>query len=225
MTSWRSDVTAYLRQQAELFGSDFYLEETRVTQLQPCLTLDQLRAQVAVCRRCALADLRTQTVFGCGDPASSLLFVGEAPGEQEDRQGVPFVGRAGQLLNNLLAEAGIRRSAVYIANVLKCRPPNNRDPLPEEVERCEPYLKQQIALLAPQLIVCLGRIAARTLLKIEATLGAMREQTFRYEGCELVVTYHPSALLRNPGLQPAARQDFARIKSFITPTDGASRGQ
>jgi len=158
----------------------------------------ELKQAVASCMSCALHATRTQTVFGVGDERAEWLLVGEAPGAEEDRLGEPFVGQAGKLLDNMLAALGLRRGEnVYIANVLKCRPPGNRNPEPEEVARCTPYLQRQIALIRPKLIVAMGRFAAQTLLASDATIASLRGRVHRYAGVPLVVTYHPAYLLRN----------------------------
>jgi uracil-DNA glycosylase family 4 len=169
-----------------------------------------LERAVAGCTRCGLAASRTQTVFGVGDRGARWLVVGEAPGAEEDRQGEPFVGRAGQLLNSMLRGVGLAREQVFIANVLKCRPPGNRDPLPEEVRCCMPYLHRQIALIAPALILCVGRIAAQNLLATEVPIGKLRGQVHELEpfGIPVVVTYHPAYLLRSPGEKRKAWDDL-----------------
>jgi len=157
-----------------------------------------LKATVRSCTVCPLRAGCTQTVFGVGDENADWLLVGEAPGAEEDRLGEPFVGQAGRLLDNMLAALSLRRGEnVYIANVLKCRPPGNRNPEPGEVAACSPYLKRQIRLIQPKLIVAMGRFAAQTLLHTEATIGSLRGQVHAYEGVPLVVTYHPAYLLRN----------------------------
>lgn len=160
----------------------------------------QLRSEVAACTRCELHRNRTQTVFGVGDINADWLIIGEAPGAEEDRQGEPFVGRAGKLLNSMLQAIGLKREQVFIANILKCRPPNNRDPEPEEVICCEPYLKKQIEWIQPKIILALGRIAAQNLLKVETPIGKMRGQCYEYPDPKVpvVVTYHPAYLLRSP---------------------------
>ncbi len=172
--------------------------------------LDALELQVADCRACELADTRTHTVFGVGNPRAAWMLVGEAPGAEEDRRGEPFVGRAGQLLNAMLAAAGRSRDEVYIANVLKCRPPNNRDPLGEEVVQCAPYLHRQIRLVQPALIIALGRFAAQALLKTHDPIGKLRGRVHRHPetGVPLVVTYHPAYLLRSPLEKRKAWQDL-----------------
>jgi DNA polymerase len=174
----------------------------------------ELRARVAACTRCALCNTRTQTVFGVGSQTADWLIVGEAPGAEEDRQGEPFVGRAGQLLNSMLRAIGLTREQVYIANVLKCRPPGNRDPSASEAAECLPYLEQQIALLKPKIMLAVGRIASQNLLRTEVTLGRLRQQVHRFglSQVPLVVTYHPAYLLRTPADKRKAWDDlkFAR---------------
>ncbi len=158
----------------------------------------ELKHEVARCTACGLHKTRTQTVFGVGDERAEWLLVGEAPGAEEDRLGEPFVGQAGKLLDNMLAALGLERGKnVYIANVLKCRPPGNRNPEPEEVARCSPFLVRQIELLQPKLIVAMGRFAAQTLLSSDASIASLRGRVHRYHGVPLVVTYHPAYLLRN----------------------------
>ncbi|MBM5811455.1 MAG: uracil-DNA glycosylase [Gammaproteobacteria bacterium] len=158
----------------------------------------ELAAAVAGCTLCALHRTRTHTVFGTGDRQARLLVVGEAPGAEEDRQGEPFVGRAGQLLNSMLRAAGFARAEVYIANVLKCRPPDNRDPNSEEAALCLPYLRRQIELVRPRVLLCVGRIAAQRLLGVETPLARLRGQVHELGGVPVVVTYHPAYLLRSP---------------------------
>lgn len=173
-----------------------------------------LEQAVRACTRCPLHKTRTQAVFGVGNKSAEWLVIGEAPGADEDRQGEPFVGRAGQLLTSMLKALGLAREQVYIANILKSRPPNNRDPLPEEVAACEPYLKQQIALIRPKIILAVGRIAAQNLLKTDTKIGALRGQRHTCPGTEIpvVVTYHPAYLLRSPLEKRKAWEDlkFAR---------------
>ncbi len=174
----------------------------------------ELRAAVAACVRCPLSATRTQTVFGVGSVEATWLIVGEAPGAEEDRQGEPFVGRAGQLLNAMLRAIGLEREQVFIANVLKCRPPHNRDPAPLEVAQCLPYLERQIALLRPRIMLAVGRISAQNLLKTDVPLGRLRGQVhhFGISRVPLVVTYHPAYLLREPAQKRKAWEDlqFAR---------------
>ncbi len=185
---------------------------TAATELMDWEALEQA---VRSCARCRLHEGRTRTVFGTGSRQARWMFVGEAPGAEEDRQGEPFVGRAGQLLDAMLFAAGLGRGEVYIANVLKCRPPNNRDPQPDEVEQCEPYLLRQIELIRPQLIIALGRHAAHSLLKTELALGKLRGQRLDYHGIPLIVTYHPAYLLRNPADKRKVWEDLRRARSII----------
>lgn len=162
------------------------------------LDWEALTERVAGCRLCGLCEKRTQTVFGVGDREADWLLVGEAPGQQEDLQGEPFVGQAGKLLDNMLRASALRRGEnVYIANVLKCRPPNNRDPEPAEVASCEPYLKRQVALLKPRVIVVMGRFAAQSILRTQASIASLRGRVHEYEGVPVIVTYHPAYLLRS----------------------------
>jgi DNA polymerase len=157
----------------------------------------ELKQAVPACTACGLHKSRMQTVFGVGDENADWMLIGEAPGAEEDRLGDPFVGQAGKLLDNMLAAIGLKRGEnVYIANVLKCRPPGNRNPEPGEVEKCTPFLKRQIALIQPKLIIAMGRFAAQTLLASDASIASMRGRVFRYEGVPLIVTYHPAYLLR-----------------------------
>jgi DNA polymerase len=173
-----------------------------------------LREMVSTCTACDLCKTRTQTVFGVGNARAEWLIIGEAPGAEEDRQGEPFVGRAGQLLNAMLLAIGLPRETVFIANVLKCRPPGNRDPKPEEVSRCLPYLSAQIALLKPKIMLAVGRIAAQNLLATDAPLSRLRGKlhAFGAANTPLVITYHPAYLLRTPGDKRKAWDDlkFAR---------------
>lgn len=169
-----------------------------------------LRQRVTKCQQCELHRERTQTVFGVGDHNADWLIIGEAPGAEEDKQGEPFVGRAGKLLNSMLFALGLQREQVFIANILKCRPPNNRDPKPEEVVACSSYLKEQIDLLQPKIILAVGRIAAQKLMQTETPIGKMRGQRYQYAdtGIPVVVTYHPAYLLRSPREKKKAWQDL-----------------
>jgi len=171
---------------------------------------DELQQVVQQCVACDLHRTRKNTVFGVGFQQAEWMIVGEAPGADEDRQGEPFVGRAGQLLNNMLLAIGLKREQVYIANILKCRPPNNRDPRPEEVLKCEPFLRRQVELLAPKIILAVGRIAAHNLLKTDNSLAKLRGKCFYYGESKtpLVVTYHPAYLLRSPMEKRKAWQDL-----------------
>jgi uracil-DNA glycosylase len=169
---------------------------------------DALQKKVAACTACPLHRSRTQTVFGTGNRSAEWMVIGEAPGAQEDRQGEPFVGPAGLLLNEMLRAVGLRREDVFIANILKCRPPQNRDPLPAEVEACSAFLEQQVALVKPKIILAVGRVAAQNLLKVDAPLGRLRGKVHRYAGIPVVVVYHPAYLLRQLREKAKAWQDL-----------------
>jgi len=173
-------------------------------------TWEDLRQRVAECQQCELHQGRKQTVFGVGDHNADWLVIGEAPGAEEDKQGEPFVGRAGKLLNSMLFACGLQREQVFIANILKCRPPNNRDPIPEEVAACSSFLRQQIDLIQPKIILAVGRIAAQNLLHTETPIGKMRGQQYEYAdtGIPVVVTYHPAYLLRSPREKRKSWQDL-----------------
>ena len=176
--------------------------------------LAAMAGEVEACTACKLAPARTRTVFGTGDPDADLVFIGEAPGRNEDEQGEPFVGRAGQLLNDILKAIGFARDDVYICNILKCRPPENRDPEADEVRECEPFLKRQLAILEPKVICCLGRHAAMTLLQTKASLKSMRESVHFYEGVPVMATFHPAALLRNPNWKRETWDDVRKLKAL-----------
>ncbi|WP_373510669.1 uracil-DNA glycosylase family protein [Thiocapsa sp.] len=174
---------------------------------------DALQTAVSGCRSCGLCETRTKTVFGVGNRTADLLIIGEAPGGDEDRAGEPFVGRAGQLLNRMLASIGLAREEVYIANLLKCRPPGNRDPRPEEAKQCEAYLMRQIELIGPHLILCVGRVAAQHVLQTDAPLGSLRGRWLALpgDGIPLRVTYHPAYLLRSPDQKAKAWDDLVAV--------------
>lgn len=177
--------------------------------------LAEIEQRVSVCTRCRLSEGRTRTVFGAGNPAAELMFIGEGPGAEEDKQGLPFVGRAGELLTRIVQAIEMRREDVYIANVVKCRPPGNRDPQPDEVIACRGYLERQIELIAPRVIVALGRIAAQTLLGNEDPIGRMRGRWFKVLGVPTMVTYHPAALLRNPALKRPTWEDMQQVRDRL----------
>ncbi len=176
--------------------------------------LARMEREISPCLKCPLGEGRTNLVFGTGRPDAGAMFIGEAPGHDEDLQGEPFVGRAGQLLNRILEAIGWRREEVYIGNILKCRPPGNRDPQPVEVEACEPYLHRQIALIQPAVICALGRIAGQTLLRTREPLTRLREKVHRYQGRPLIVTYHPAALLRNPHWKRPTWEDIQLLREI-----------
>jgi uracil-DNA glycosylase family 4 len=183
------------------------------------MTLQELATEASTCIRCRLSQGRTQVVFGVGNPHADVMFIGEGPGYHEDRQGEPFVGVAGQLLTRLLAEVGLRREDVYIANVVKCRPPGNRDPLPDEIESCRPYLEGQLELIRPRLIVTLGNFATRVMLDRQVSISRVRGERFTVEGRTVIPTFHPAAVLHGggeSGAQMAAlRSDFRTIRSVL----------
>jgi DNA polymerase len=174
--------------------------------------LDFLRRQALQCVKCKLHETRTTVVFGEGDPQARLLFVGEAPGHDEDIEGRPFVGRAGQLLTRIIESIGLTRDEVYITNILKCRPPNNRNPLPEEITCCLPYLTEQIELIRPRIICALGACAAQTLLGTVEGITKLRGSFYDYHGIKLIPTYHPAACLRNPATKKYVWEDMKRIR-------------
>ena len=180
-------------------------------------TLEVLEQQVASCTRCAeLAQTRTQTVFGVGDPAARLCFLGEAPGADEDRLGEPFVGRAGKLLTDIIEKGmRLRREDVYILNILKCRPPGNRNPLPTEAENCEPFLLRQFELIRPEFICCLGAVAAQNLLQTTTSIGKLRGRVHDWRGIGVVCTYHPAYLLRNPAAKVQTWEDIQLLMEMM----------
>jgi len=180
-------------------------------------SLEALAEEVAACTKCALCKGRTQTVFSDGSPNADLVFVGEAPGENEDKQGVPFVGKAGALLTDIIEKGmKLRREDVYICNVVKCRPENNRDPLPEEKAACEPYLVRQLELIQPKVICALGGHASKTLLKTEESTGRLRGQWHSYHGIPLRVTYHPAYLLRSPNEKGKVWKDVQEVMKVLS---------
>jgi len=186
----------------------------------------ELRQQVINCQQCELHATRTQAVFGVGNQQADWLIIGEAPGADEDRKGEPFVGRAGQLLNEMLNAIGLKREQVYIANILKCRPPNNRDPKPEEAASCSPYLQRQIELIQPKVILALGRIAAQRILQSNTSLARLRNQVHHVESIQspVIVTYHPAYLLRSPAEKRKAWQDLLFAKKYVKQASEAENG-
>ncbi|MDD5711242.1 MAG: uracil-DNA glycosylase [Smithellaceae bacterium] len=174
-------------------------------------SLEEVRAELGDCRRCLLCETRRHLVFGEGNPTARLVFVGEAPGEEEDRQGRPFVGRAGQLLTKIIEAMGLKREDVYICNILKCRPPKNRNPEPMEIKACEPFLIRQLRAIGPEIICALGTFSAKTLLKTDVPITVMRGQFYSYEGIKLMPTYHPAYLLRNPAAKKQVWEDIQLI--------------
>ncbi len=195
---------------ADLFGGDD--SATGEPQYE---SLEAHCAAICECQNCPLGATRTKFVYGVGNPNADLMFVGEAPGRDEDRQGEPFVGAAGQLLDKIIKAMGLTRDQVYIANILKCRPPNNRDPLPEEMAECFPYLKEQVRLIRPKYLVALGRIAGQALLDTKTPLGRLRGQWHEYEGIPLLVTYHPAALLRFAAYKKDTWEDMKLVMAKL----------
>jgi DNA polymerase len=197
------------------------MEEVAVAPQALATDWDGLRQQVAACTLCSLHKSRTQTVFGVGNQSADWMIVGEAPGAEEDRRGEPFVGRAGKLLDEMLRAVGLQRDAVFIANILKCRPPNNRNPLAEEASSCRAYLERQIQLAAPKLILAVGRVAAQHLLGSDAPVGRLRGQKHYLDGGQLpvVVTYHPAYLLRSPTQKRKVWQDLCMARQIMEQSD------
>jgi uracil-DNA glycosylase family 4 len=177
-------------------------------------SLDELEKLICNCTKCRLHKGRNKFVFGTGNPNADVLVIGEGPGAEEDKQGLPFVGRAGQLLTDMLKAIKFEREDVFIGNVIKCRPPGNRTPLPDEMETCMPYLKKQVELIKPKLILCLGLTAARGLLKKRESLGDLRGKVFEYEGAKVMVTYHSAALLRNPHWKKDCWEDLKKFRKL-----------
>ena len=182
--------------------------------------LEELRREMQACHKCPLGKTRTNLVFGVGNPMANLMFVGEAPGRDEDLQGEPFVGRAGQLLTKIIEAIGLKRSDVYIANVLKCRPPGNRNPLPEEIVLCMPYLIKQIEIIQPKVLCALGTFAAQTLLNTKAPVGTLRGKFHEYKGIPMMVTFHPAYLLRNPNDKAKVWDDMKKVRDFLGELSG-----
>lgn len=220
----------YLRQRVELGDKELYLEtmtaadfiramnspgQTHATVKPESNSLRVIQEHAAACTACGLHATRTNSVFARGNPLSDLVVVGEAPGEEEDKQGLPFVGRAGKLLDVLLASIGFPRDSVYICNVLKCRPPNNRNPLPNEVESCSGFLRSQIETIAPKVLLAVGKFAAQTLANSEESIGRLRGQIHQYNGIPVVVTYHPAYLLRSPNATRVAWHDFQLLRKIL----------
>ena len=210
----------YLKKYKQLFVKEIYVSKKNFDDKnlkiskKHKLSLNKYQVLISNCQECQLSKTRKNVVFGFGDPNADLMLVGEAPGYDEDNQGVPFVGKAGKLLDKILLAIDLNRfEKVYIANILKCRPPKNRDPLPSEIETCIPYLKKQIEIIRPKLIVALGKVAGKSLTGEDISLKEMRDTTYSYNGIPLKVTYHPAALLRNQNLKILAWDDFKWIKS------------
>lgn len=214
MENPKADLLNFLRllaeDEPELILERDAIINLRSTNIGNLEELRKIESEASTCILCRLAKTRRNVVFGVGDPCARLMFIGEAPGADEDEQGEPFVGRAGKLLTKMLKSVGLERSQVYIANILKCRPPGNRDPELDEVEACYPYLEQQVELIQPQIVIALGKVAAIRLLDLSATvsLKSLRSRIFNFKSRPLIVTYHPAALLRSPGLKVQAWEDL-----------------
>jgi uracil-DNA glycosylase family 4 len=181
-------------------------------------SLETIRADLGDCRRCKLASGRRNIVFGSGNPHAELMFVGEAPGADEDEQGLPFVGRAGQLLTRIIEAMGMKREDVYICNILKCRPPGNRNPEADEIAACEPFLRRQIASVKPKIICALGTFGAQALLRTKEPISRLRGQFIDYRGIKLMATYHPAYLLRNPNEKRKVWEDVQKIRDYLKDT-------
>jgi len=193
--------------------SSLGLPQTAADRPAPPADLEAIRVELGDCRRCKLYTHRTHIVFGIGNPKARLIFVGEAPGRDEDLQGEPFVGAAGQLLNKIIQAIQLRREEVYIANIIKCRPPSNRNPESDEIAACEPFLIKQLQVIRPRLICALGSFAAQALLKSDEKISSLRGRFHRYQGIPLMPTYHPAFLLRNPNRKRDVWEDMKKIKS------------
>ena len=198
------------------FFSELGVTHLNLKNLNRVPTLPDIREEMGECTRCKLHRGRQNIVFGVGNSEADLMFVGEAPGADEDAQGIPFVGRAGQLLTRIIESIGLQREQVYIANILKCRPPRNRDPQPDEVESCEGFLFQQIQAIDPFLVVALGRYAAQTLLQTQTAISRIRGKFYPYRGGLLIPTFHPSYLLRNPRAKREVWEDMKAIRAKLT---------
>ena len=197
------------------FFSDLGVTHLRVPVEEAPQSLEEIRQELGDCRRCKLWKSRTRIVFGVGNREADLMFVGEAPGADEDAQGVPFVGRAGQLLTKIIEAMGLKREQVYIANILKCRPPNNRNPEPDEVETCEGFLFKQIEAVQPKIIVALGRYAAQLLLQTNTPISKIRGEFFQFQSSLLIPTFHPSYLLRNPSAKRQVWDDMKAVQARL----------
>ena len=220
----RDTLLRYLRERAELGERNLYLDTLSRDQLMALLStrtaqepkqLAVLREQALACTACRLAEGRNNVVFGVGSPVAELMVVGEAPGQEEDRRGEPFVGQAGKLLDLLLLTAGFPRDRVYICNVLKCRPPNNRNPLPDEVAACSGFLRGQLEAVSPRVLLAVGKFAAQALLETEESIGRLRGTVHSWHGIPLIATYHPAYLLRSPQATRIAWQDFQLMRKVL----------
>jgi len=218
------EVKKKLELQKELFGDDLYefvpekslhpIKSNSNLDFETSSSLEELDRMINTCQKCPLGATRINFVFGTGSPDADVLLIGEAPGADEDEQGEPFVGRAGKLLTDILSAINFKREEVFIANILKCRPPNNRNPLQEEINKCMPYLHKQIDLIKPKLILCLGTVAGNAILEAKNSLGSMRGKVYDFLGAKLMVTYHPAALLRNPNWKRGCWEDVKQFRKL-----------
>jgi len=217
----RQEIRNYLHYLMDLGEEEVFLDQPPMDEGADALmgdrlqTMESLRREAEGCRRCPLGGTRTNSVFGIGNPHAELMFIGEAPGREEDLKGEPFVGAAGQLLDRILKAMGLRRDEVYIANLLKCRPPGNRDPQHEEIEACWHFLERQVETVHPRVICTLGSYSASALLGIHAPLSRLRGRVHAFRGIDVVPTYHPAALLRNPAWKRPTWEDMQRILSLL----------
>jgi DNA polymerase len=224
MDKLKDEVIKALKIQSEIFGDVLFDEDKNIlikrkTEIvsetfHSAKSLEELNSLICNCMKCQLGDTRKNFVFGTGNPNAEVLILGEGPGAEEDEQGLPFVGRAGKLLNDILKAIKFERNDVYIANIVKCRPPGNRTPSPAEMEMCMPYLKKQIELVDPKLILCVGLTAAHGLLLNKDSLTSLRGKVFEYEGRKVMVTYHPAALLRNPNWKRGCWEDVQAFRKL-----------
>ena len=234
--STKKEIIESLTLQKEIFGDELFIPKRKRTigvvkepsasfaeqELFPAekekwektTSLDELEKLISNCTKCRLHQGRNKFVFGTGNPNADVLVIGEGPGAEEDKQGLPFVGRAGKLLTDMLKAIKFEREEVYIGNVVKCRPPENRTPMQDEMDTCIPYLKKQVELIKPKLILCLGLTAAKGLLKKRESLGELRKSIFEYEGAKVLVTYHPAALLRNPHWKKDCWEDLKKFRKL-----------
>ncbi|GJQ42240.1 MAG: uracil-DNA glycosylase [Ignavibacteriota bacterium] len=232
----KQEIIKTLNLQKEIFGDELFIPKNKMkvsvvkepetlfgeTKLfnaekedwEKSTSLDQLEKLICNCTKCRLHKGRNKFVFGSGNPNADVLVIGEGPGAEEDKQGLPFVGRAGQLLTDMLKAIKFSREEVYIGNIVKCRPPENRTPMQDEMDTCLPYLKKQVELIKPKLILCLGLTAAKGLLNKRESLGELRKSIFDYEGAKVIVTYHPAALLRNPHWKKDCWEDLKKFRKM-----------
>jgi len=232
----KKEIIRRLNLQKEIFGDEMYVakkkrsaslvKESSAKYEEPALfqkekenwekstSLDEFEKLICNCTKCRLHQGRNKFVFGTGNPNADVLVIGEGPGAEEDKQGLPFVGRAGKLLTDMLKAIKFEREEVYIGNIVKCRPPENRTPMQDEMDTCLPYLKKQVELIKPKLILCLGLTAAKGLLKKRESLGQLRKSVFEYEGAKVIVSYHPAALLRNPHWKKDSWEDLKKFRKI-----------